>query len=109
MEEKDWLVTAEDGIVLVAEEVAKKIADTEVALKQLKADQDFYKERLTALMQENGVTKIVNDKFKVTFFPEDNGGSKLDTAKLKAEHEEVYLECLKKSTTKAFVKIELLK
>jgi len=85
--------------------IQKQIALNEQVLKNAKEKQESYKEQLTRLMEENGVTSIENDDFKVTYFPE-NETTRFDSAKVKAEYPEVYIECMKKSKVKSFIKLE---
>lgn len=92
----------------LTESIIQAIAQNEKIIADAKIQQEEYKDALTKLMAENGVTKIENDYFKVSFFP-DNEQSKLDSAKVKAEHPEVYIECMKISKTKQFIKIEVKK
>lgn len=87
-------------------EIVEQIQQAETAIKELKKLQDGYKAKLLELMEEHQIKDIENDQFKVMYFPQSEKPS-LDTDKLKTEHEEVYLECLKKSTTKSFIKITL--
>lgn len=86
--------------------VIKRIAEAEEIIRQMKKVQDDYREQLATLMGDRGIHDIENDLFKIVYFPETEKPT-LDTKKLKEEHEEVYLECLKKQSSKAFVKITL--
>jgi regulator of replication initiation timing len=89
----------------IALSVAEKIADVEIAIQALKAQQEAYKQRLTELMVEHQVKSIENDFVKITLVPETDKIT-LDSDKLKTEHEEVYLQCLRKTSSKAYVKIK---
>lgn len=89
----------------IALSVAEKIAEVETAIQQLKTQQEGYKQRLTELMVEHQVKSIENDLVKITLVPETDKTT-LDSDKLKTEFEEVYLQCLKKTSSKAYVKIK---
>lgn len=87
-------------------QIIERIEQAEKILKEVKKVQDEYKSKLVEIMAERGIKDIENDLFKIIYYPE-NEKPALDTDKLKTEHEEVYLQCLKKQSTKAFVKITL--
>jgi hypothetical protein len=104
---------AKREIIVVEQEQAKIVQDlvdwiqaTEISIKALEKNQDAYRSQLTEAMGNLKISKIENDQFEVAYFPE-NVKMILDSAKLKAEHEEVYIQCMKQSTTKPFVKIKL--
>lgn len=86
--------------------VVEQIAKVEQSIKELSMMQDDYKAQLSQIMSDHKIKDIDNEYFKITFYPESES-PRLDTSKLKEEHEEVYLSCLTKSKKKAFVKITL--
>lgn len=90
----------------LAQQIIDEIVEVEQTIKDAKERQDELKAQLTQVMGEHMIKSIDNDSFKIIYFPESEKAS-LDSTKLKNEFEEIYLQCLKKSTTKAFVKITL--
>lgn len=90
----------------LALQVVERIAQAEKIIQEMKKVQDDYREQLAKIMGDRSIKDIENEMFKVTYFPETEKPS-LDSVKLKENYEEVYLSCLKKTKTKAFVKITL--
>lgn len=90
----------------IAQKIIEEIVLVEKSIKELELRQKEFKEQLVKVMGDNMIKDIDNEYFKITYFQENEKPS-LDSKKLKEEFEGVYLQCLKKSTTKAFVKITL--
>ena len=86
--------------------IQKKIITIEEKMKELKELQDNYKTQLCEAMQKSGVDKITNDNFTITLVPKGEV-VKFDLDALKEKYEDIYIECQKKSTRNAYVKISL--
>lgn len=84
----------------------QRIVYIEQQIKELKELQDNYKTQLCELMEQNGVDKITNDNFTITLVPKGEV-VKFDLDALKEKYEDIYIECQKKSTRNAYVKISL--
>lgn len=106
MDEQTSIIIVEQDQAVIVKELVSLIEATEVSIKALEKNQEAYRSALTEAMGKLNISKIENDVFSVAYFPE-NVKMGLDSAKLKAEFEEVYIQCMKQSTTKAFVKIKL--
>lgn len=90
----------------LAEIISQKISNIEFSLKTLKKLQEEYKNTLTDLMIEHDVQKIENSYFKISLSQGEERPT-LDTEKLKNEYGDVYIECLKKTKVKPFIKITM--
>ena len=84
----------------------QRIVYIEQQIKELKELQENYKKQLCELMEQNGVDKITNDNFTITLVPKGEV-VKFDLDTLKEKYEDIYIECQKKSTRNAYVKISL--
>jgi hypothetical protein len=82
------------------------IVEIEKQIAELKAEQEAYRELLTEWMGTNGVEKIDNDKLSIAYIPEGSKVS-LDSKVVREKYEEVYQECVRKSTVKPYIKITL--
>ena len=80
----------------------------EAASKDVKARMDEIKSVLQARMAEAGDKKYEWDRMTVTYIAEKTS-SKLDSAKLRKEHADIYEACCKTETTKAYVQIKIKK
>ena len=100
----EYKVTVVDGVITIGEKLAYSIQTNELMLKKMEAYRDKYRKELADAMVKADISRIDNDYFFVTLIPEETKVS-LDTKKVKENYEEVFLECQKKTTTKAYVKI----
>ena len=78
------------------------------AAKDIKARQDEIKAILQAKMTESGEKKYEWDKMTISYIAEKTS-PKLDSAKLKKEHADIYEACCMQVTSKAYVQIKIKK
>jgi len=88
------------------ENVKNDIFALENQMKLLKEKQDNLKGALLSAMEKNGIERIENELFNVVYVPEGVSVG-LDKKKLEKQFEEVYLQCIKKSSRKSYIKIML--
>lgn len=93
-------------VMEIGQALSQVICYNELELKRIEAEQKALKQRLCDFMTEHKIQKVENDLLVINYFPADTKTG-LDSEKLKTEHEEVYLQCLKQSQVKAFIKIKV--
>lgn len=100
------LVTVVNGVALLDEETAKKIALFETMAKDIKAREDALKEAILAEMKAKGVIKIDTGDLLINFIA---GGMRetLDGKALKAERPDVYDEYVKLTPTKDSIRMKV--
>ena len=95
-------------IKLVNNQLPEKLAEQLHALlveeKRIAEQVKNIKETIKDLMEENGVLSIENDWFKIKYV-EPTTSIRVNTALLKKQFEEVYLECVKESQVKSQIRI----
>jgi len=90
----------------VAKHTEDELIKIEGMLKALEERKTQIHNKLKMNMELYGVNKITTDTMSITLVPESQT-MKLDTDKLKTEHEEVYIECTKLTTRKSYLKVNI--
>ena len=85
-------------------EVSEKIAELEIAFKELEVKEKELKGQLMNIMMENDIAKIDNDILSITRVPASTT-EKLDTKALKEELPDIYDSYVKISPRAGYVKI----
>lgn len=91
------IIAHEDSVMLY--KMLRAIKEAEIVKKDLM-------EKLKLKMEEKGIKKFDNDYISVTYIDETLRVG-VDADKLKTEHEEVYLECLKETKVSSSVRIKM--
>jgi uncharacterized protein (UPF0335 family) len=100
------LVRSNDGnlsLSEIAKTELKNIIDT-IAL--LEIEKDRYTQKIKESMELHGIKSIDNEYMTITYI-EPTTRVSVDQKKLKQEHEEVYLECVKESSVKSSIRIKV--
>lgn len=90
-------------VVKQTEEELVKIERMQKALEERK---NQIHKKLKSNMEMYGINKITTDTLSISLIAESQT-MKLDTDKLKKEHEEVYIECTKLTTRKSYLKVNI--
>ena len=90
----------------IAKQTEDELVKIESMLKALDERKSQIHEKLRKNMELYGVNKISTDTMSITLVPESQT-MKLDTEKLKTEHEEVYIECTKLTKRKSYLKVNI--
>ena len=90
-------------VVKQTEDELIKIETMQKALEERKSE---IHEKLKANMEMYGINKITTDTLSISLIAESQT-MKLDTDKLKTEHEEVYIECTKLTKRKSYLKVNI--
>lgn len=90
----------------VAKQTEDELVKIEGMLKSLEERKSQIHEKLKENMEMYGVDKITTDTMTITLVKESQT-AKLDTDKLKREHEEVYIECTKLTKRKSYLKVSM--
>lgn len=86
--------------------VARSIEEAEKTLKKLKEQQKAYLDIIKKAMEEQGIKKVENDYFSVTYvYPYEKAD--VDKTKLKRDYPQVYTNCIKQTQVRAQVKLTL--
>lgn len=100
------LVKLEDGKYGLVQDAIDTITTIENEIKKLKGMQDTYKERLLNLMEEYGVKEIDIPELKITRKFATTRET-LNTKKLRAEHPDVYDDCIEITDVKGSITIKV--
>ena len=100
------LVRFEDGQMVIADEAVKQIVKFERGALKINMLKENIREQALAKMEELGIDKYVSPdgSLAINYFPERTS-KRLDSTKLKKELPDIYVEYLKDSTTKSYVKL----
>jgi predicted phage-related endonuclease len=90
----------------VAKQTEDELIKIESMLKALDERKTLLHNKLKSNMELYGINKITTDTMSITLVPESTT-TKLDTDKLKREHEEVYIECTKLTNRKSYLKVTM--
>jgi len=103
-------VGSEDGALAAFGQQQISALESIAALIQRKKDLDKQeaelKAQLLTAMETFGVKKFTNDLLSITYVAPTTAES-VDSAKLKAKYPEIAAECMKTSSRKAYVKVDL--
>ena len=99
-------LVVDDEIKAGVEMITKSITELEVRVKQLKEQQDRYKQIIMDAMVEQGIKSFDCGDLKITYvYPVEK--LSVDSAKVKKEYPQVYAECLKASVSKPSLRITI--
>ena len=86
--------------------ITRAINSYEKTMKKLKAQQDKYKQIIMDCMEKQGIKKVENEYFTITYvYPKDS--VRVDSAKLKKDYPQVYANCTMASHTGAQLRITI--
>ena len=86
--------------------ITENLKALEAQVKALKEQQEAYKDIIMNAMEAQGIKSYENDILKITYvYPVEK--LSVDSAKVKKEYPQVYAECLKKSVSKASLRITI--
>ena len=86
--------------------ITENLKALEAQVKALKEQQEAYKDIIMNAMETQGIKSYENDILKITYvYPVEK--LSVDSAKVKKEYPQVYAECLKKSVSKASLRITI--
>jgi predicted phage-related endonuclease len=107
LEKKEMeLATLRNEILSKHEGIFNAIKELDTQASELANRKAEMKEQLLVAMENSNVKKFENDILTITYVaPTTRVG--VDTDKLKAEYEEVYLQCIKETPVKASIRIKL--
>lgn len=100
------IIKLKDNQLIVAQEVIDELVLITEQQKTYDERLAQIKEAIKQAMEDNGVKSFKSELLDITYI-EAQERVIVDTEKLKTEHEEVYLECVKKSTTKPSIRFKL--
>ncbi|MEG0872958.1 MAG: hypothetical protein RSD14_04920 [Clostridia bacterium] len=102
----DELVLYENGAILVAQDVCKKIADFEREAIKIETTKKELKERLKQIMEEHNLSTFENEYLKVSY-KKPSIRKTVDSKKLKEECPEVYDAYCKESNVSSSISLEV--
>lgn len=101
----DIVTRTENGLTITPQAI-EAITEIERTMKRIKARYDEYKADLLQAMEDNGIDKIETDNFTVSYVA-PHMTTRVDSAKLRDEHPDVYEEVTKASYVKGSVRVRL--
>lgn len=93
-------------IAEVEKQISLAVADLQKKQQELTSKNEELKEQIKKAMEENEVKKYENDFISITYVAPTTRNT-VDSAKLKAQFEDVYNQCLKTSNVKSSVRIKV--
>lgn len=93
-------------IAEVEKQISLAVADLQNKQQELTSKNEEIKEQIKKAMEENEVKKYENDFISITYVAPTTRNT-VDSAKLKAQFEDVYNQCLKTSNVKSSVRIKV--
>ncbi|MEG0282939.1 MAG: hypothetical protein RR662_07170 [Clostridia bacterium] len=105
----EFLKTFEENEIEIAKvenEISLAIADLQIKQKNLVAKNEELKEKIKLAMEENNTKKYETNLISITYVAETTRNT-VDSAKLKANFEDIYNECLKTSKVKSNIRIKV--
>lgn len=98
------IVVGNEGIL--AQDVAKKIAEYERTMKELEEKEKALKDAIKEEMEAKGIVKVENEDLAITYIaPTDR--ITFDSTRFKKEQPDVYDEYLKVSPVKSSIRIKV--
>lgn len=90
----------------IEKEISLAVADLITKQNEITSKNKELKEQIKNAMEENEVKKYENDFISITYVAPTTRNT-VDSAKLKAQFEDVYNQCLKVSNVKSSIRIKI--
>lgn len=100
------LVTKTETGLTITPQAIRAITEIEKTMKRIKGQYDEYKAGLLEAMEKYGIDKIETDNFTVSYVA-PHMSTRVDSAKLKDDHPDVYDEVTKASYVRGSVRVRL--
>lgn len=102
------LVRAEEGQLIIAEQMRNKLIEFETARKKIEAKEKEIKKQLEEVMKANGITGYESSDKRIKIsLGEDGITENIDKDKLFKEYPQAFRECLKETTRKGTLRITI--
>ena len=106
--EETSLVRAEEGQLIIAEQMRNKLIEFETARKEIEAKEKEMKKQLEEVMRANGISGYEsNDKRIKISLGEDGITETIDKDKLFMEYPDAFRGCLKETPRKGTLRITI--
>lgn len=100
------LIRIEDNNFVLDAEASKSLKNFELAIKEIKKSQDYYKQQILEEMKSKGIIKIETDDLTITFVDETDRET-LDSKAIKQELPDIYDTYTKFTKVKPSIRIKL--